>query len=43
MRHVCAHGFEHHVVMTQVHSADVLEDALGNYLGWDVYRHGGDA
>lgn len=43
MRHVCAHGFEHHVVMTQVYSADVLEDALGNYLGWDVYRHGGDA
>jgi L-fucose isomerase-like protein len=39
MHHVCAEGFEHHVVMTQSHSAAILAEALGNYFGWDVYRH----
>jgi len=38
MQHVCKHGFEHHVVMTQSHSAAILEEAFGNYLGWDVQR-----
>jgi L-fucose isomerase and related proteins len=40
MRHVCNNGFEHHVVMTQSHSAAVLEEAFGNYFGWEVYHHG---
>ena len=39
MHYVCANGFEHHVVMTQSHSADILTEAFGNYLGWDTYRH----
>jgi L-fucose isomerase-like protein len=39
LRHVCAHGFEHHVVMTLSHTADVLEEAFGNYLGWEVHHH----
>jgi L-fucose isomerase-like protein len=39
MRHVCAHGFEHHVVMTQSRSAEILAEAFGNYFGWDVYHH----
>jgi L-fucose isomerase-like protein len=39
MRHVCSQGFEHHVVMTQSHSAAILAEAFGNYLGWEVYRH----
>ena len=39
MRHVCAKGFEHHVVMTQSHSAAILNEAFANYFGWDVYRH----
>jgi L-fucose isomerase-like protein len=39
MHHVCRQGFEHHVAMTMSHSADVLAEAFGNYLGWDVYRH----
>jgi L-fucose isomerase-like protein len=37
--HVCKQGFEHHVVMTQSHSAAILAEAFGNYFGWDVYRH----
>jgi hypothetical protein len=40
MRHVCAKGFEHHVVMTQLHSAASLNEAFGNYFGWEVYNHG---
>lgn len=38
LRHVCENGFEHHVVMTQSHSADILAEAFGNYFGWDVKR-----
>jgi L-fucose isomerase-like protein len=40
MRHVCKGGFEHHVVMTQSHSAKILTEAFGNYFDWDVYQHG---
>jgi L-fucose isomerase-like protein len=40
MRYVCRHGFEHHVVMTRSRTAPVLAEALGNYLGWEVYQHG---
>ena len=39
MRHLTRNGYEHHVALTQAACADVLEEALGNYLGWDVYRH----
>jgi L-fucose isomerase-like protein len=40
MRHVCARGFEHHVVMTVSQSADILEEAFRNYFGWEAHRHG---
>jgi L-fucose isomerase-like protein len=39
MQHVCQEGFEHHVVMTQSHSADILAEAFGNYFGWGVHHH----
>ena len=39
MRHVCTKGFEHHVVMNLSHTADILDEAFGHYLGWDVYHH----
>jgi L-fucose isomerase-like protein len=39
LRHVCEHGFEHHVVMNASHSADILAEACGRYLGWEVYHH----
>lgn len=39
MHYVCENGFEHHVAMTLASVADVLVEALGKYLGWDVYRH----
>ncbi len=39
MRHLAKNGYEHHVALVQDGCADVLEEALGNYMGWDVYRH----
>jgi L-fucose isomerase-like protein len=39
MRYVCRQGFEHHVVMNLSKTAAVLEEALGNYLGWEVHHH----
>ena len=40
MHYICNNGFEHHVVMNQSNTADILEEAYSNYLGWSVYRHG---
>lgn len=40
LKHVCRQGFEHHVVMTQSHTAAVLGEAFETYLRWPTYRHG---
>ena len=39
MRHLTRNGYEHHVALVQAACADILQEALENYLGWDVYRH----
>ncbi len=39
MRYITRNGFEHHVALVQAQAADILEEALGNYMGWDVHRH----
>lgn len=39
MGYIAKNGFEHHVAIAQADCADVLEEALGNYMGWEVYRH----
>lgn len=39
MDYICRNGFEHHVAMNRSRIASVLEEALGNYMGWDVHRH----
>lgn len=39
MQYVCRNGFEHHVVMNASNTAEILEEAFGNYMGWEVYRH----
>ncbi|MET0393785.1 MAG: L-fucose/L-arabinose isomerase family protein [Chitinophagaceae bacterium] len=39
MQYVCRNGFEHHVVMNASKTAGILKEALGNYLGWEVYQH----
>ncbi|MDB4582145.1 hypothetical protein N9164_03250 [Draconibacterium sp.] len=39
MKFMCKNGFEHHVGMVRGHVAEILEEAIGNYLGWDLYKH----
>lgn len=39
LRHITQNGFEHHVALSRGLTADILEEALGKYLGWEVYRH----
>jgi L-fucose isomerase-like protein len=39
MTYICKMGFEHHVAVNMSETADAITDALGTYLGWDVYRH----
>ena len=39
MHYVAGNGYEHHVALSQSKCADILEEALGNYMGWQVYRH----
>ena len=39
MKHLTMNGYEHHVALAQTNCADALEEALGTYMGWDVYRH----
>ncbi|HET6443559.1 MAG TPA: fucose isomerase [candidate division Zixibacteria bacterium] len=36
---LCKNGFEHHVALTRDHCADVLQEAITSYLGWDLYQH----
>ncbi|MEH6307717.1 L-fucose/L-arabinose isomerase family protein [Olivibacter sp. CPCC 100613] len=39
MQYVCRNGFEHHVVMNASNTASILKEALGNYMGWEIYQH----
>ncbi len=39
LNYICQMGFEHHVAVNMSETADAIAEALGNYLGWDVYRH----
>lgn len=39
MRTICRNGFEHHAAMNGSHCSAAVAEALGNYLGWDVYHH----
>jgi L-fucose isomerase-like protein len=37
--YICEMGFEHHVAVNLAQTSDAVAEALGNYLGWDVYQH----
>jgi L-fucose isomerase-like protein len=39
MNHICRNGFEHHVAMVRGNVSHILEEAIGNYMNWDVYKH----
>lgn len=36
---VADNGFEHHVAAVRDYVGDVLEEAIGKYMNWEVYRH----
>lgn len=39
MHYIGQNGFEHHIAMNRSRSAKILAEALGKYLGWDLYIH----
>jgi L-fucose isomerase-like protein len=39
MQFICRMGFEHHVAMNMSQKADAIAEAVGNYLGWEIYHH----
>lgn len=39
MKYLCKNGFEHHVAMGRDHVAGILDEAITDYLDWDLYRH----
>jgi L-fucose isomerase-like protein len=39
MQFICDNGFEHHAAMNANHCARPAAEALGKYIGWDVYLH----
>jgi L-fucose isomerase-like protein len=39
LAYICRMGFEHHVAVNLSQTAAPIAEALGNYLGWDVYHH----
>ena len=39
LQFICRNGFEHHTAATLAFCADAVREALGDYLGWDIYQH----
>lgn len=39
MKYICKNGFEHHVAMVRNDVKDILNEAIENYLGWNLYVH----
>lgn len=39
LKYLCKNGFEHHVAIGRGLLADAIEEAIDNYMGWDLYRH----
>lgn len=39
MKHICHNGFEHHVALVRTDVVEIVQDAIENYLGWDLYVH----
>jgi L-fucose isomerase-like protein len=39
LAHICENGYEHHVSVNSSRTAAALQEALGKYMEWDLYRH----
>ena len=42
LAYICRNGFEHHVAATRARTSAAVKEALGFYMGWEVYRHDDD-
>jgi len=42
LHYICDEGFEHHVAINLSQTASAVNEALGKYLGWNVYYHRGN-
>ena len=43
LRYICENGFEHHTAINLSQTAPIMDEALGKYLGWDVYYHNSES
>ena len=39
LHYICENGYEHHVAMNLSQNASAVQEALGKYLGWNIYLH----
>ena len=39
MKYICKNGFEHHVAMVRNDLKEILNEAIEDYLGWNLYVH----
>ena len=39
MKYMVKNGFEHHTGMVRSHVADIIQEAVETYMGWELYRH----
>lgn len=39
MKYICKNGFEHHVAMVRNDVKEILNKAIEDYLGWNLYVH----
>ena len=39
LKHICTHGYEHHVAVNRSHFGRAVAEALQNYKGWETYHH----
>ena len=39
MKYICKKGFEHHVAMVRNDVKEILNEAIEDYLGWNLYVH----
>lgn len=39
MKYICKNGYEHHVAMVRNDVKDIMNEAIDNYLGWNLYVH----
>ena len=39
LTHICENGYEHHTAISLSQVAGAVNEALGKYMGWDVYHH----